>query len=149
MTDNGAKELPIGPSQLEWLGSVLGLYAVSDRPALEEIVSCLPSMKLLQFEAGTVMVSEGDPGEDLYMLFKGEADVSRSGKHIAKLGPGDFFGEIGFLVSIPRTATVKASKSADVFRIHSSDFDEVLERYPKLMEAIRTTAKQRMQKLKG
>ena len=147
MSKEASKSIQIGPAQLEWLGSVLGLYAVSDRPALEEIVGCLPSMTLLTYAAGAAIVNEGEKGEDLFMLFRGEATVSRGGKSIAKLAPGDFFGEVGFLVSVPRTATVKAGKDCEVFRIHAGDFDEVLDRYPKLMEAIRSTAKTRMQKL--
>lgn len=147
MTTNSGKNLSVGPSQLEWLASVLGLYAVSERPALEEIVGCLPSMALLSFPSGGEIVIEGEKGEELFMLFRGEALVERGGKEVAKLVPGDFFGEVGFLVSVPRTATVRAGRGCEVFRIHARDFDSVLERYPKLMDAIRSTAKQRMHKL--
>lgn len=144
---NSGKNLSVGPSQLEWLASVLGLYAVSERPALEEIVGCLPSMALLLYAPGSEVVTEGEKGEELFMLFRGEAVVERGGKEVATLVPGDFFGEVGFLVSVPRTATVRAGRGCEVFRIHARDFDGVLQRYPKLMEAIRATAKQRMIKL--
>jgi len=150
MTEKGdLSKLRIGPAHLEWLASVLGLYAVSERPALEELVSCLPSMALLGFSSGAEIVREGDPGEEMFILSRGEAEVLHDGARVATLVSGDFFGEVGFLVSVPRTATVRAVQACEVFRIHPQDFDVVVKRYPPLMEVLRRTAKERMQKLMG
>ena len=86
-------------------------WPVSDRPALEEIIGCLPSIALLGYPESSDIVREGEKGDELYMLYRGTAGVIREGKEIASLVPGDFFGEIGFLVGVPRTATVRSGKS--------------------------------------
>jgi CRP-like cAMP-binding protein len=144
---NEVKRLTVSLIHLEWLGRVLGLYTLSDRPTLDELVVGLPSMVFLQYPAGSNVVTEGDRGEELYMLFRGEAVVSREGKKIADLVPGDIFGEVGFLVGVPRTATVAAGRDCEVFRIHAGDLEEFLGKHPGLLEALRSTAKRRMNRL--
>ena len=149
MTGLTGKRLTIGPSHLAWLSHALGLDTLTDRPDLEELLGNVPSLSLEALSEGVEVVREGDPGEDLYMLFKGEAVVVRGGKTVASLSPGDFFGEVSFLVGIPRTATVRAGKDCQVFRMRGSDFNVVLQRNPQVTESIRSTAKARMKKLLG
>ncbi len=55
-----------------------------------------------------VAVREGDPGDRLYIVLDGRLVVSRSGRDVRELGPGDSFGEIALLYGTRRTATVRA-----------------------------------------
>lgn len=143
------KRLTVSLIHLEWLGRVLGLYTLTDRPTLDELVVGLPSMVFLSYPEGSQIVKEGERGEELYMLFKGAATVTRDGAKVADLVPGDIFGEVGFLVGVPRTATVKAGKDCELFRIHAGDLEEFLGKHKELLDALRTTAKRRMQRLMG
>ncbi|MBI4669562.1 MAG: cyclic nucleotide-binding domain-containing protein [Elusimicrobia bacterium] len=142
----GAKALAFDDANLKWLGSVLGLYAAI-RMEAQELITRLPSIRLLSYPEKADIIREGERKDDLYILYKGKADVLRNGKTIAELVPGDFFGEIGFLVSIPRTATVRAGNNCEAFRIKSAGFEEFVKGYPSLLEAIRAAAKRRMSKL--
>jgi CRP-like cAMP-binding protein len=61
-----------------------------------------------------VVLREGDPATDFYIVESGTLEVLSSGKEgtekvVNQLAPGDYFGEIGLLERIPRTATVKAT----------------------------------------
>ncbi|MGH2839887.1 MAG: cyclic nucleotide-binding domain-containing protein [Solirubrobacteraceae bacterium] len=59
--------------------------------------------------AGKHLVKEGDYAYEFMAIEEGEAEVLRHGEHVAKLGPGDFFGEIGVLEKTLRTASVVAT----------------------------------------
>ena len=55
---------------------------------------------------GTHLVDEGDFSYQLMAIEEGAAEVLRGGEHVADLGPGDFFGEVGLLEKDRRNATV-------------------------------------------
>jgi cytochrome P450/CRP-like cAMP-binding protein len=79
------------------------------------------------FEPGAPVVHQGDPATHFYVVVSGEAEVvnhHRNGEdlHLATLGPGDWFGEIGLLTGRPRTATVRAS-AAESLSVIAFDAD--------------------------
>ena len=66
------------------------------------------------------------------MLIDGTARVTKEGKKIAQLGPGDWFGEIALLTNAPRTATVTATSAVDVLVITDRGFRRVVETMPSI-----------------
>jgi hypothetical protein len=56
--------------------------------------------------AGEVVVRQGEHAAEFYVVATGEAEVSRNGREVRRLGPADAFGEIALLEPGPRTATV-------------------------------------------
>lgn len=66
--------------------------------------------------AGTVLIGQGDPPDDFYLILEGEFEVSQAlpglaPKVINRMGPGQGFGEIGLLGGVARTATVTAGRT--------------------------------------
>ena len=57
---------------------------------------------------GEAIVTQGEPGELVYVIAAGRVLVSRDGRMIRELGPGDVFGELALMLDVPRTATVTA-----------------------------------------
>ncbi|HET9725022.1 MAG TPA: cyclic nucleotide-binding domain-containing protein [Actinomycetota bacterium] len=71
-----------------------------------ELALIARSAKEVSHRAGTMIAREGERGIGLFVILEGECEVTIGGKRKAKLGPGDFFGEVALLDGGPRTATV-------------------------------------------
>jgi CRP-like cAMP-binding protein len=84
-----------------------------------------------RYRPGTTMVVEGQPGDTFFVIVDGEAAVLRGVRRVAKLGPGDFFGEISLLDGGPRTATVEAVNQVLAIRLSRPTFNQMLRVEPK------------------
>ena len=99
--------------------------------------SLILALKPVVFPAGELILKKGDLGRELYLISRGEVEVvDSSGKVTATLGEGDFFGEIGLLLSAPRTANVRARSHCDLFVLEKSDFARVLRDRPQFVKSI-------------
>ena len=92
-------------------------------------------------EEGKHLVDEGDFSWEFMAIEEGEAEVLRGGEHVADLGPGDFFGEMGLLEKDRRTATVVAKTPMRILTLTSWD----LRRMPNASEQIRQVMEERQQ----
>lgn len=61
-----------------------------------------------RFAAGQVVVEQGDTSDRFFVIVSGTVRASADGRVLRELGPGDYFGEIGLLHDVPRTATITA-----------------------------------------
>ena len=80
----------------------------------------------MDFAAGRVLCKEGQSGADFFVLLSGAADVTRKGRKIAKMSPGDFFGEIALVDGGPRTATVTTTMPSRCLVLGPRQFQNVL-----------------------
>lgn len=90
-------------------------------PSLEEgaAANLAPEMELTRYGPGEFIVRQGEQAEALYIVARGQVDVLKETADghrvpLARLAAGEFFGEVGLLQSIPRTATVQAVEGEDV-----------------------------------
>jgi CRP-like cAMP-binding protein len=96
--------------------------------------------KEVSHREGTVIAREGERGVGLFLILEGQCRVSIGGKTKAKLGPGDFFGEVALLDGGPRTATVTALTPVRLVGITGWVFRGLLMEHPsialKTLEAV-------------
>jgi CRP-like cAMP-binding protein len=86
--------------------------------------------------AGTVLAREGDLGDEFFVIESGTAEVSRGGAPVAKLGAGDFFGEIALLREERRTATVTATSPMVLIVMTGSSFRSLDRSTPEVRETV-------------
>jgi CRP-like cAMP-binding protein len=90
--------------------------------------------------AGEVICREGEPGGDFFVITSGEVRISADGldgeKEIARLGHGQFFGEMAVLNGDKRTATCTAQGEVDLVAFPGAAVEEILGQYPAAREAL-------------
>ena len=119
----------------------LPLFAGADPLLLNSIIMALHADTA---EAGEFIIEKGDIAKEMYLLCRGEVEVlDDKGKVLKTLKDGDFFGEVGILMSMPRTATIRAKTLCDLFVLQKSDFGRILKDHPQFAENIKQIAKER------
>ena len=105
------------------------LFAGCSKSELKELAMTAEEIDLRE---GRVLTKEGSPGREFFVLVEGTARVTRKGRKVADLGPGDWFGEIALITDAPRTATVTATSPVDVLVITDRRFRRVVETMPSI-----------------
>ena len=98
------------PATVEQLQRV-PLFADLDKRELQSLAS---SFKERVFEGGSTVVGEGTGGVGFFIIDEGEATVTRDGEELAKLGPGQYFGELALIDEGTRTATSRPTATSSV-----------------------------------
>jgi MFS family permease len=75
---------------------------------------------------GEAVVREGELGEEFYVVAAGELAVRRDGGEVRRVGPGEFFGEVALLRTVPRTATVVATAPSTLVSIDHDAFVHIV-----------------------
>jgi len=84
----------------------------------------------IDMPAGRELARQGRTGKEFVVLIEGAANVTRNGKVVNKLGPGDFFGEIALVTGRRRTATVTTRKASRLLVMSSPAFRTLLRDSP-------------------
>jgi Na+:H+ antiporter len=117
-------EVTVGRSALERTP----LFAGLDREHLDDVLAV---GRRVSFEPGQAIVERGDPGDAMYIVLGGAAEVDVGGR-FHRLERGDFFGEMAVLAGKPREATVKAVEPVEALRIAADDFQAFLAANPQV-----------------
>ena len=94
----------------------------------KELLAILGIARGRQFEKGQGIIAEGESGDELYVLFRGKVDVSKSGLKIAQLKAGGHFGEMGLVDQAPRSATVVAAEDTSAISIDRDSLLKLMRR---------------------
>jgi putative ABC transport system ATP-binding protein len=98
-----------------------------------EITNIAERMKRRRYRMNDVIIREGDPGDEFFLIGEGSVDVRKRAPgagdvHVATLGAGNVFGERALIVDEPRNATcAAASETVEIFALGKSDFKQALE----------------------
>jgi CRP-like cAMP-binding protein len=104
------------------------LFAGLDREHLDDVLSV---GQRVSYQPGQAIVERGDPGDAMYIVVDGVAEVDVGGR-FHRLGRGDFFGEMAVLAGKPREATVKAAEPLVALRISGDEFRAFLSGNPQI-----------------
>ena len=102
----------------------LGIFAAASRATIERLAAVLSEVSV---PAGTRVITEGTAADAFFVIVSGSVDVMvKTSKQVEvrvnTLGAGDWFGEIGLIEQVPRTASVDATEPCELFRIEGADF---------------------------
>ncbi len=120
---------------------VFSLLSPADRREL------LATATLVEVADGTLVIEEGSDSDSLFFIKRGEVEIFRHGDggatadgiFINKLGQGQFFGEISALQGLPRTMSVRAMGTTELFRIEREHLTGVVSREPRLRKLLELT----------
>jgi CRP/FNR family transcriptional regulator, cyclic AMP receptor protein len=113
------------------------LFALCSKKELEAIAAEASELAL---PSGRVLTTQGERGREFIVIAEGSADVEKDGRAIARLGPGDFIGEIALITGGPRVATVTTTSQTTVLVLTDRAFDRMINAMPsvqtKVMKAL-------------
>jgi len=127
---------------------------------LSPLTSILPSedrqkliakFELKELKSGEVIVREGDPGDSMFLIKSGQAEVTtidpkdKRKLTLARLGPGDFFGEVSLIKNKPRTATITALSAMELLVISRRSFEELTREHPEMVSLLEQTIEKRVE----
>ena len=111
--------------------SQIPIFKGLDPADLQRITQAAESVK---YSSGHTIVEIGDPGKSLFLIIDGDVQViypSRSSDfELARLGPGDFFGEMALLNDKPRSATVRARSEVTALKLEKEAFRQAVQDAP-------------------
>jgi uncharacterized protein YhbP (UPF0306 family) len=106
------------------------IYSVYAGSPQQEPAAAATSLESLQVAAGEVVVRQGSPPEQFFVVVDGELEVVREeegeSRRVATLRRGQFFGEMAILRDMPRTATVRAITAATLMTLERDAFRDMV-----------------------
>ena len=128
--------MPATRADLEFLRGIVLFKDVTDAD-LEALWPFLTQRKLRK---GEILLREGDVGREMFFLRTGEVIISKHVKGrveqvLARMGPGDFFGEMGLFDRQPRSATIQADTDVVVLELDGDNLEQLVARSPRAASA--------------
>ena len=126
--------------KVEWIRHV-PLFSQCSRRELAQIAGIADEIDLRKDK---ILIREGARGREFFVLLEGSAEVTKDGRKINTLGPGDFFGEIALVSDSPRTATVTATSPVHTLVITDRSFRRLLEDVPEIQRKVLVALAERL-----
>jgi CRP-like cAMP-binding protein len=114
--------------KLDLKREVLAKMPLFARLSERELLRVMQVAEVRAFTPGQQVIKEGDRGDELFIVLSGKVRVSRGEAVLTTFGPGEHFGEMALIRSVPRSATVHADGASELIAIRRADFFEILRR---------------------
>jgi len=119
------------------LGALIANAPLFARLSLEARQRLQAAFQLREVAVEEALIKQGELGQRLWLLLQGEVEVfyteeGESPTRIARLGPGDLFGEISLLSKSAATATVIASQASSLLELSGGRFERICREHPEL-----------------
>jgi len=105
----------------------VSLFAACSRKDLQLVAKRAEEVRV---PAGKALVTEGETGHEFFVILEGRAKVTRHGRKVATIGPGDGFGELALLEKAPRNSTVVAETDMDLVVLGQREFAGIIDEVP-------------------
>jgi len=112
--------------KVELISSV-PMFSKLGRREVEQLAMLLDEVDI---PAGKVLMRQGDPGREMFIVAAGRFRIERNGATIAERGPGAALGEISLIAEGARTATVTAEEPSRVFVAGHREFHQLMDDHP-------------------
>jgi CRP-like cAMP-binding protein len=103
-----------------------------------EVRSLAQRSRELSFPGDKTIVAEGARGVEFFVLLSGNANVTRGGRTVGRLGPGDSFGELALIAGTTRQATVTSTEPCELMVLMRPDFLALLDEFPRMTRKMLT-----------
>ena len=113
--------------------AALAAVPLFDRFSKKHLRRLAVETDVVRIAPGRAIVEEGQAGEAMYVVLSGSARVTRAGRKVGQLFPGDFFGELSALDGGARTASVVAQTPVEVLRLFRHTLRRMIEDEPVLV----------------
>lgn len=130
-----------------------GAGGVVDTPlfrgfARDELAALIRGLRLLTFQPGEIIVSEGEAGGSLFVLTSGlvRAYVRNAAQRqvqVRELAEGDIFGEISVLTGQPRSATIVSAARCELLELDKPTLDRIAQAHPHVRQVLQEFYDQR------
>ena len=139
---------PAAPAPAQGYGPGLRVSPLFDGFAEDELLAFIQGLRLLSFAPGDVIVSEGEPGQSVFLLAAGAVKVFVRGPEgadvpVSRLGDGSFFGEISTLSGQPRSATVTAAAPCDLLELDRPTLERIEVAHPNVRRVLERYSRKR------
>ncbi|MBK8087940.1 MAG: cyclic nucleotide-binding domain-containing protein [Chitinophagaceae bacterium] len=107
----------------------LSLFNETPETILSELA---PLLEEMEYEQGTPVFNEGDIGDSMYVIYKGEVKIHKGNSTLAVLKEKEVFGELSLLDSETRSASATCDTDCFLFKLDQDPFYELLEARPEI-----------------
>jgi len=89
------------------------------------------------YSPGEYVFKVDEPGNEMYFICRGQVEaLNKAGKVLTTIGEGGYFGEVSLMFSKPRTASIRAATSCNLFVLDGSDFNRVVKTHPDIAKSL-------------
>ncbi|KAJ3339700.1 hypothetical protein HDU83_007512 [Entophlyctis luteolus] len=101
-------------------------------------------LKCLVFKPNENIVTIDEESDAMYFVLSGQVEVvGNTGVVHAEILPGSFFGEVGVLLNMKRTASIRAKVETSLFKLTKEDLDKVVVNYPSMKSTLQAAVNER------
>jgi CRP-like cAMP-binding protein len=103
----------------------------------------------VEVPSGKVLMQQGEEGDELMVIVRGQVGIERDGTRLNTLGPGDVFGEIALVAHGPRTATATTEEPTTLLVVGHREFHSLMEEFPEVADQVLHILGQRLRRLEA
>jgi CRP-like cAMP-binding protein len=147
--DEEADEAAIAAAAAEAAQPELPQIPIFSDLSREAFLELTAGMVLHRYAKGDLVLREGDEGTSFYVLASGHLSVTKRDDKgnvvpLARLGDGDFFGEMAILSGAPRAASLTADEASEVLEFPAAVLLDIAKRHPHVATSLRRFYRQRL-----